>query len=154
MQNETPNIGFKTERAGFASLIICGFQRDENITQVARVSAKRQYVRWLVESTVVAVIATHLFVGDEHHGKWPIFNPQHGEQRLEEPAQLSTVDRMFALLVDQYVVVGVGPPTVSPRFPLFVQIGVLAGARGFARCMTRTLLQCAAQADGAQRLCR
>src|SRR5262249_47028007 len=100
MQNEAPNVGFKTERAGLTRLIISGFRRDENIPQIARISLKRQHIRRFVETTIIAVETTHLLIGEEHNRKGTVLQPKRQSERLEKAAKLSVLDGVLPLFVN------------------------------------------------------
>ena len=56
MQREAVNIGFETQRGRFARLIICSLGRNQNIAEIAVVAAEREYVCWLVEAAIVAIV--------------------------------------------------------------------------------------------------
>ena len=99
------------------------------------------------------VVPLHRLIVDEDDRKLAIPKFQFFHERGQESLQVSAIDRLFPLLVDQGVRAN-WPLAFNPFFRLLVQTGAIAAAPYFARNMFHKLGRSAVPADDGRHLVR
>ena len=103
MQRQTTDIVVKRQRSGSPCLLPGGFRRNNNVTQVAILTRKREYIRGLIDVTVSEIVIVNRFVGDEHHCEGSLRPAHFSHQASEKAADTPRIDAMFPLPVQQII---------------------------------------------------
>jgi hypothetical protein len=101
MQQEPPDVQIESQCTRRSDLIICGFRRYENVAKVFAISAKRQNVRWLVKTAILAVVTPHCIVGQKYSGKRTRLDFKLTGQALQEDMNSAGINPMLSLPVQE-----------------------------------------------------